>query len=1430
MQAGNQCNTLDSLFSGNGEMAALMRAHDWTKTPLGPVEHWPQSLRTTLSIILNSGYPMFVWWGKHYANLYNDAYRPVLGASKHPQFLGQSGKDCWSEIWDAVGGMAERVMTAGEPSWAEDFLLLMDRYGYLEETYFTFSYSPVRDETGGVGGIFCACIETTKQVLGERRLRTLRDLAAQAGEAKDVDVACKIAVTTLANNPADLPFALLYLLDESGESAHLVGVAGLEAGTPASPTTLDLSGDLSGNRDLQPHIWPLHEAIETNQAVRVEQVIERFGALSGGPWDESPHTALIVPVASHGQARPTGLLVAGISPRRALDDDYQGFLELVASQIASAIADARAYEVERQRAESLAEIDRAKTLFFSNVSHEFRTPLTLLLAPAEDALADTDAPLAPAQRDRIHTIHRNALRLLKLVNTLLDFSRIEAGRIEAVYEPTDVGTLTAELASTFRSLIERAGLDLIVDCPPLAKTIYLDREMWEKIVFNLLSNAFKFTLTGSITVGVRDLKDRVELTIADTGIGIPKDELPRLFERFHRIKGSQGRSFEGSGIGLSLVQELVKLHGGAIAVTSSPGRGTCFQISLPTGSAHLPANRIGSTRTLATTALGAIPYLEEAARWLPNDTPSPPTWDSSDMPQQFGPFLVRAAPAIAPASILVVDDNSDMRDYLRHLLEQRYSIRTAQDGIAALEMVRQSCPDLVLTDVMMPRLDGFGLLRELRASPQTREIPIILLSARAGEESRVEGLEAGADDYLTKPFSTREMLARVEANLKMAQVRRETARAEQMLRRSAEEARHEAEAIAERMTQILENMHDAFVSLDADWRVTYQNRAAEHINNDIPRSQTLGKTHWEVWPASVGSEIEIQYRRAVADQVPIHFEHHYYDPPHYAVWLEIHACPFRGGLNIFFRDISDRKQAEATLHDNQIQLQQQLAEIEAIYQSAPVGLNVLDANLRFVRINRQFAEMNGRPMEAHLGRTLREVLPDLADTLEGLLEPLLQTGVPLFNVEISGETSSQPGVERTWLEHFSPLKNGETVIGISTVCEEITERKIIERERQKAAEELRRAKEELEIRVLERTAALRQSNAELHQSESTLRSFFNSGAMLMGIIELCGKTILHISDNVAAARFLKTTPEAMKNQRDRALGIPQKVTQAWIRACQQAAAQQSPVQFEYCHSFDSEQRWLAASVSPITVQEPDSPRFSYIVEDITQRKLAEAEHRKAEEQIEASLREKEVLLKEIHHRVKNNLGIVSGLLQMQVRRNQNPQANIILRDSQNRIASIALVHEKLYRSDDLANIDFSQYVRDLVVYLFDSYDISSRQIALTIHVENVSLDIETAIPCGLVINELVSNALKHAFPNNQAGQIQIHFSQQPAAETSHSQRKFTLMVRDDGIGLPVDLDIRRTKTLGMALIQGLVRQIGGQLEIHNQTGTTFIISFTQNSL
>jgi signal transduction histidine kinase len=298
--------------------------------------------------------------------------------------------------------------------------------------------------------------------------------------------------------------------------------------------------------------------------------------------------------------------------------------------------------------------------------------------------------------------------------------------------------------------------------------------MWEKVVLNLLSNAFKFTFVGEIAVSLRREGTAVELRVRDTGTGIPAEELPRLFERFHRVENARGRTHEGSGIGLALVQELIKLHGGAVSMESAVGKGTTFTVALPLGSAHLPPDQIGTDRTVSSTQAVAIPYLEEALRWLPDDVREVKT---SRFPFHDAPFLVPVSPIAEGQdnrpSVLVADDNSDMRQYLGRLLGDRYRVRAVADGEAALAAVRAQPPDLVLTDVMMPKIDGFGLLKVLREDAGTRSLPVIMLSARAGEESRVEGLEAGADDYLVKPFSARELLARIGAHLQMAQLRRD---------------------------------------------------------------------------------------------------------------------------------------------------------------------------------------------------------------------------------------------------------------------------------------------------------------------------------------------------------------------------------------------------------------------------------------------------------------------------------------------------------------------------------------------------------------------------------------------------------------------------------------------------------------------------------
>jgi PAS domain S-box-containing protein len=458
------------------------------------------------------------------------------------------------------------------------------------------------------------------------------------------------------------------------------------------------------------------------------------------------------------------VFVAGVSPRRALDDRYRDFFELAADHIATAISNAVALQDAKRRAEALAEIDRAKTAFFSNVSHEFRTPLTLMLGPTEAALASPDEALRSAD---LRMVYRNQMRLLKLVNALLDFSRIEAGRATASYQRTDLSALTRELCGAFQSTIEHAGLRFEVSCEPIDAAAYVDRDMWEKIILNLLSNAFKFTFDGGIRVSLRERGPRIELAVEDTGTGIPEAELTRVFERFHRIEGARSRTHEGSGIGLALTSELVRLHGGTIEVTSRIGVGSTFTVTIPTGSAHLPADRIDAEPALASTAVRAAAFIEEARRWLPHaedgampDSPAP------------GAATVPAVGRIRRRRILIADDNADMRDYLASLLRE-WDVCTAVNGRDALERVREVRPDLVVTDVMMPDIYGFGLLDALRADSHTSDIPVMMLSARSGEDARVAGLTAGADDYVIKPFSARELQARVRSLLALSEARRE---------------------------------------------------------------------------------------------------------------------------------------------------------------------------------------------------------------------------------------------------------------------------------------------------------------------------------------------------------------------------------------------------------------------------------------------------------------------------------------------------------------------------------------------------------------------------------------------------------------------------------------------------------------------------------
>ncbi len=773
-----------TVLAGGGEMGALMRALDWSSTAVGPVERWPQSLKTAVSMLLESRFPMYIAWGRDYTQFYNDAYRPILGATKHPAALGLSSRATFAEVWaEYVGPLFGRVMDNAEPTYIDDWMLPLDRFGFVEECYFTFCYSAIRNETGDVGGVFVTVVETTDRVLGERRVSALRELASVGARVDSASTICRLAAETLGTSSSDTPFVLLYLLDEAGQRLTLAGVGGVESGGQVAPSVVEI-GDASTTG------WPLAAAIHAREAVAVDDLASRFGVLTGSPWAEPAHSALVLPIALRGEERPYGVLVAGLSPRLAFDDRYRGYLDLVAGQIATAITSSRAYEKEQRRAAALAEIDRAKTAFFSNVSHEFRTPLTLMLAPTEDLIEGAVGELTSAQREHLTLIHRNERRLLKLVNTLLEFSRIEAGRVEASYQATDLGRYTAELASSFRSAVEKAGLTLIVNAPSVDKPVYVDQEMWEKIVLNLISNAFKHTFQGTISVSVTLDAAVAQLVVSDTGVGIPPEHVPLLFDRFHRVPNAHSRTHEGSGIGLALVQELVRLHGGDITVTSGEDVGSEFTVRIPLGTAHLAAERISSAPEQGRSTIGAE-YVEEAMRWLPGNDAGAITSDAAIDEDEDGNAPALAARPVHAASIILADDNADVRDYVGRLLRSHgWDVHAYADGVSALSAAQANPPDLVLSDVMMPVMDGFELLRSLRADPRTSGVPVILLSARAGEESRIEGMESGADDYLVKPFSARELIARVGAHLSLTKAR-ERASAEVQLAHSSLKQTHD---------------------------------------------------------------------------------------------------------------------------------------------------------------------------------------------------------------------------------------------------------------------------------------------------------------------------------------------------------------------------------------------------------------------------------------------------------------------------------------------------------------------------------------------------------------------------------------------------------------------------------------------------------------
>ena len=1039
-----------AVLAGGGEMGALMRDFDWAATPLGDVDSWPQSLRTAVRVLLTSRFAMWMGWGPDLTFLYNDAYGRMTLGRKHPWALGRPAREVWAEIWRDIGPRIERVIETGDATWDESLLLFLERSGYPEETYHTFSYSPLADDSGAIAGMLCVVTEETERVIGERRLASLRELASDlASTTRENDVLTAVG-RRLDANQRDLPFTLTYLFEEGGRQARLASSSGIAIDHPAAPRTIAT--------DSADAPWPLAQMAGGASSIVIDAAAARLTRLPTGAWDRPPSSAVVVPIAQPGHEHPAGFFVSGLNPYRVFDASYAGFISLVAGQIGASVANARVYEEERRRAAALAELDRAKTAFFSNVSHEFRTPITLLLGPSEDALADTTT--SAVNRERLEVIHRNALRLLKLVNTLLDFARIEARRVEARYEATDLAAFTAELASTFRAAIERENLTLTVDCSPLGEPAYVDRDMWEKIVLNLLSNAFKHTFSGAITVRLSAAPGTATLEVIDTGVGIAADQLPHIFDRFHRVPSVQSRTNEGTGIGLSLVQELARLHNGDVTAESVEGEGSRFIVSIPLGRDHLAADQValGDAKAPASTVIGSAPFIEEAERWLHFAVPD------------AGFVASRASANDAALSskgrVILADDNADMRDYVARLLSgSGFEVEPVGDGLAALEAAHARRPDVILSDVMMPRMDGSQLLAAVRADSDLHDVPVILLSARAGEESRIGGLDAGADDYLVKPFSARELLARVDVHARVSRERLAAAAA--------------ARAAAARLRALVHQAPVAVAVLRGpEHRFEIAN---EYYSRMVARTDLIGKTVPEAFPeldlSTHVERLDQVYRTGVALRMeefaaPVIRADGRVDEGYFSFAYQ----PLRDmtgvvdGIAVVAIEVTAQVSSRVAAERQGAELKRAVADLEAVLEVVPLGIGISrDPECRHIEVNPAFARQLGLDAETNASKSGpsaerlpfrvlqhgREVAPD-----DLPMQRAARTGATVASEET--DIVHSDGRLTKLLEYAAPLRDEEgNVRGAVGAFVDITDRaRLAEAERaaRAAAEEANRAK------------------------------------------------------------------------------------------------------------------------------------------------------------------------------------------------------------------------------------------------------------------------------------------------------------------------------------------------------------------------------------
>jgi PAS domain S-box-containing protein len=1034
-------------------MAEAVAALDWSRTPLGPAANWPASLSAAVSICLHSHFPMMVLWGPELVAIYNDAYAPILG-NKHPATLGQPVAQMWDEIWPTIGPMLGGVMASGVATRGDDLLLSLMRRGFLEECYFTFSYSPIHAEGGATGGVFIAVLETTERVVNERRLKVLSALGARLPLARVQSHALQLMGEVLAGDLHSFPLAALYLAD--GTRSRLVPAlcTGRTSGPALGP--LDLADD--------PH--PVAEAVRTGHSALVAADAVLPPGLVCGVWPEPPRQARVLPVQLPGQPQAAGALLLVADARRPLDADYRAFFDLVAGQVSAALANIEAMDAERRRVQALAQLDRAKSAFFANVSHELRTPVTLILGPLEEALDTAAAPL----REPLRVVQRNALRLKKLVDSVLDLTRIESGRLLARPEPTDMAALTRETASLFRSAAEARGLQLTVHADDTLPLQAIDRDLWEQVLVNLLSNAIKCTHEGGIEVALAAEQGGFVLAVRDSGCGIEADELERLGQRFYRTRTAERLAIEGTGLGLALVHELVRLNGGRLDVLSTPGVGSVFRVSMPWRPAGAEAAAAGAPPVGAASRQRAK---AAAAELLPAGAAREGAGELGTTPR-----AVAGRPAV---KVLVVDDNHDLTAYIARLLAEHCAVTTLHDGAQALAVAREQRPDLLLADVMMPGLDGFALLRAIRAEQATRTMSVIMLSAHAGEEARLQALEAGADDYFVKPFNARELLARVRSLVQLVRLRREAVEREgELLRQIA--------AVEQDLEGMLDATQDAVAGFDRSLRCRFASPALARLFG-TSRARLVGSSLAEIEPHAVGGPLEHALRRAAEGRVTTSVEQ-FHAPT--GRWFHLRCYPTAQGVLALGADITEQRRVQEALRVAHAGLERTVADrtselrnanelLAATFDRAPGGIAVLDLGGRYLRTNHALQRL--------LGRSAQDLASLPADAVtwpeDGLHKRALMTQL------LRGERESfateiryvRPDGSLLWVSNFvSTISKGGRPWYFVSISQDISDRKQAEAEMLASQAELRGLYDRLQsVREEERLALAREVHDELGQ-------------------------------------------------------------------------------------------------------------------------------------------------------------------------------------------------------------------------------------------------------------------------------------------------------------------------------------------------------------